>query len=65
MGFMKIFILLVPQLHWGLFTENSYGVAYSENGASLYLNDIELLSENLPSPTAPAFFLPEINSIGK
>ena len=42
MGFMKIFIPLVPQLHWGLFMGNSYGVAHSENGESLYLNDIEL-----------------------
>jgi len=39
---MKIFLPLVPQLHWGLFTENSCGVDHSENGASLYLNDIEL-----------------------
>ncbi len=41
MGFMKIFIPHVPQLHWGLFTENSCGVAHSENGASLCLNDID------------------------
>ena len=42
MGLMKTFIPLVPQLHWGLFMGNSYGVAHSENGESLYLNDIEL-----------------------
>jgi hypothetical protein len=40
-GFMKIFIPLGPQMHWGLFTENSCGVTNSENGASLYLNDID------------------------
>ena len=39
---MKIFLPLVPQLHWGLFTENSCGVDHSENGASLKLNEIEL-----------------------
>jgi len=30
------------QLYWGLFTENSCGVDHSENGASFYINDIEL-----------------------
>ena len=34
-GVYEDFYPAAPQLHWGLFTENSYGVAHSENGAVL------------------------------
>jgi hypothetical protein len=43
---MKIFIPLIPQLHWRLFTGNSCGVAHPGNGASLYLNNLEIYFVN-------------------
>ncbi len=40
-GVYEDFVTPVPQLYWGLFTENSYGVAHPDNRVLLYLSDIE------------------------